>query len=192
MNHIVAQQWGKSKDSEFQWDDILAQIALATAEYLAQQVARRRRMSSADLEDLRQDILLALVRRARGYTAVRGAWSTYVKLVAQHAVADLEHSRGRVPVVGSVADPVLDIADLRDLRHDLVLRLDLARTLAALPTHLVEIIALIAEQGSVAAAQHASTIPSCVFYRRIADLRMWLRAAGLAPLVRKIRVSAGK
>lgn len=134
----------------FEWDQRLTDIASATAEHFAQKVARRRGLSQADREDLRQDILLAMVRRAHGYADARGAWSTYVKLVAQHAVADRAHVPERLPRAADADALARDIADPHDLRHDMVLRLDLARTLAALPPHLVAVIALVgAADGSV-------------------------------------------
>ncbi len=181
MEHAMDQQHDDLGKRPFEWDQRLTAIASATAAHFAQKLGQRRGLSQADREDLRQDILLALVRRAHGYADARGAWSTYVKLVAQHAVADLELARQRVPLEVDIHDPALDIADPHDLPQHVVLRLDLARTLAALPPHLVAVIALIAEHGSVAAAQHASAIPTCAFYRHIADIRMWLRAAGLTP-----------
>ena len=181
MERAMDQQLDDVGKCAFKWDQRLTAIASATAEHFAQKVGKRRGLSQADREDLRQDILLALVRRAHGFAGARGAWSTYVKLVAQHAVADLEHVRARVPLVADIDGLALDIADPHDLRHDVVLRLDLARTLDALPPHLVAVIALIAEHGSVAAAQRVSAIPTCAFSRHIADIRMWLRVAGLAP-----------
>ncbi len=138
-------------------------------------------MSQVDREDLRQDILLALVRRAGGYAAERGAWSTYVKLLARHAIADHDSARQSGSAVRHVGEPVPDIADPVDLSQHLILRLDLGGAIAVLPPQFVSLIALIAEHGSLADAQRASDLTLCAFYRQVADLRMWLRAAGLAP-----------
>ena len=149
-------------------------------------------MSQADREDLRQDILLVLVTLAGGYAAQRGAWSTYLKLLARHAIADQDRARLADPVAGRADELPPDIPDPFDLRQHLILRLDLAGTVAALPPHLVRIVALVAEYGSVADAQHACDLPMCVFYRQVADLRMWLRAAGLTPLLRRNRRPVGK
>ena len=180
----------QTKNLAFQWDDNRIRIAIATAEHLAQRAGRSRGLSQVDREDLRQDILLALVRRAGGYVAQRGAWSTYVKVLARHAIADHDSARWSASAVRHAGEPVPDVAEPVDLSQHLVLRLDLAGAVAVLPPQFVSLIALIAEYGALADAQRASDLTLCAFYRQVADLRMWLRAAGLAPPSRE--KSAGR
>ncbi len=63
-------------------------MALATAAAQAARGARRLRLGRADRDDLRQDILVALLERLAQFDPARGAWSTFTSVVARSVVAD--------------------------------------------------------------------------------------------------------
>jgi len=144
-------------------------------------MGRRGGMTQSDQDDLRQDILLALLSRADRYDSRRGAQSTYIKFVVQNAVVDrIRAARSHLLLINANA-AVPDIAAPIDPEQHLILRIDLARALASLAPPLLRVVTLIAQLGSPAEAHRASAMPLCTFYRHLAELRMQLRAAGLAP-----------
>lgn len=166
------------------WDGDQIATALALAERQANRCARQRSLGEADREDLRQEILLAVVERAHRFEAAIAPWAAFVTLLARHAVADwlrAEHQRRSLAMVSIEeridADAVCDapaVDDGADLR-------------AALETFLVDappsasttLLLIVAACGDIAAAQRASGLPSSSFYRALAALRFWLHAAGL-------------
>ena len=159
-------------------------IALATASAQAARGARRLRLGRADRDDLRQDILVALLERLEQFDAARGSWGTFAGMIARTVVADRARaSRGQrfayveldldqFPVGASVTQQ--DCADP-------VLTLDLQRVAAELPLQPQELLRRLATVGDVAATQRADARSSTAFYRAVADLRCWLRAAGMRP-----------
>lgn len=171
--------------SQETWDSRHLQVALATAHHHAQRGARRLHLSHADRDDLRQDILLALLRRCTHYDPGKGAWSTFVTLIARHAVAD------RARAERDACAPYFVELDLDDLpagysatQQDHVdpdLSLDLDRTANELPAQPKALLRLIRTSGEVADAQRASGQPCASFYRGIVDLRFWLLATGMRP-----------
>ena len=164
------------------WDSRRVGAALAAARHHTSRRARRGRLQPADREDLRQDALVAVVVRSQGYDPALGAWSTFADLVVRHALADRDAARSTTShlVFGIELDD-LPAAAAADPTSDLVTRLDLERLWPCLPPPLQRVLALVAREGSVAEACRASAMPAAAFYRAVADLRLWLRAAGLAP-----------
>jgi RNA polymerase sigma-70 factor (ECF subfamily) len=159
-------------------------IALATAAVQAARGARRLRLGRADRDDLRQDILVALLERLEQFDAARGAWSTFTGVVARTVVADRARAdRGqRVTCLSLDLDqfPAGASATQQDCA-DPVLTLDLQRVAAELPLQPQELLRLLAAMGDVATAQRADVRSTTAFYRAVADLRCWLRAAGMRP-----------
>lgn len=128
-------------------------------------------------------MLLALVTRAGRHQPALGAWSTYAALVARHALADVAGSRRR-QVVTVVSDP--DAGELVTLVGDdpcdgMIARLDLQRLWPTLSPRLRSVLCLVAHEGSLADACRESAMPPAAFYRAVAELRLWLSAAGLGP-----------
>lgn len=165
------------------WDEDRIAVALAAARHHAACYARCARLTACDREDLRQEVLLALLIRAGRHQPALGAWSTYAALVARHALADAAAMRRR-QVVAVVSDPDADglveqAGD--DPRDALIARLDLQRLWPALPPRLRRVLCLVAREGSLADACRESAMPPAAFYRAVADLRLWLAAAGLGP-----------
>ena len=159
-------------------------IALATARVHAARGARRLRLCGADRDDLRQDILVSLLERVEHFDASRGSWSTFTGVVARTVVAD----RARASQGQRLAALALDLdqfpagasATQQDCT-DPILALDLQRVAAELPRRPRELLNRLAEVGDVAAARRADDRSSTAFYRAVADLRCWLRAAGMRP-----------
>lgn len=166
------------------WDEDRLAVALAAARHHAACHGRRAGLPACDREDLRQEVLLALVIRAGGHQPALGAWSTYAALVARHALADAAASRRRQVITVVVDTP--DAEALPALVGDdpcdgLIARLDLQRLWPALPPRLRAVLCLVAREGSLADACRESAMPPAAFYRAITDLRLWLSAAGLGP-----------
>ena len=154
-------------------------VAMKTAGFQARRLSRRLAIADADHEDFRQIILVAILTRAGRHDARRGLWSTFVGLIARNAAADLVRTHQSRPGV----EP-LDLSE-----HDLIdpstadpgLNADLRQALLCLPSPHRRLVGLIAETGSLADAQRASTMSPATFYRRVHDLRLRLLMAGLAP-----------
>ena len=174
-----------------EWDKDHTRIALAAARHHARRWARRARLQAADEENLRQDAVLALLCRSTQFDGSQTAWSTFADLVVRHALFDrtaAERSRvSRFVLVMELAG--LPAAVGEDPASGLVARLDLERAWTALPQPLQGVLALVAEEGSVADACRASAMTQAGFYRALADLRVWLEAAGLGPREKKSRVA---
>lgn len=179
-SHTMEQQHEAAAPPAADWDQGLIARAWSGAAYAARKACRRRGLPQAAQEDLRQDILLAVLARAHGYDPQRGAQSTFLKVVTKAAVVD--HARAvRTRMLSDLAaSPLDDIAAPEDPEDRLLQRIALASVLAELsPSHL-RIITLIAECGSAAEAHRASEQPLCTFYRQLRELRMRLRLAGLS------------
>lgn len=167
------------------WSSHQLQIALTAAHHHAQRGGRRLHLGSADRDDLRQDILLAMLQRRGQFDPARGAWSTFIGVVARHAVAD------RVRAEREKQSPTFVPLDVDDFpagcsatQQDAVdpsLPLAIERAIEDLPAEPRALLQLIRQTGDVADAQRASAQSCASFYRGIADLRFWLLAAGLRP-----------
>jgi DNA-directed RNA polymerase specialized sigma24 family protein len=76
---VFVQYQNQGADSRL-WDDVHTKLALAAATHRAVRWARRGRRHQADCDDLRQDILLAILERAEHFDPKQAAWSTFVSL----------------------------------------------------------------------------------------------------------------
>ena len=81
-------QYRGSDDIPFEWDQRLIKTASDAAAYHTRRISQRRGLNPSDRDDLRQDILLALLTRAHRYDQLRGATATFVKVLTRHAVVD--------------------------------------------------------------------------------------------------------
>ncbi len=172
------------------WDAPEFRVALATATIQAARAARRQHLHRADRDDLRQDILVALLERQAQFNPARGAWSTFAGVVARTVVADQRRARQRQRVTCLPLDldqfPAGASATQQDCA-DADLTLDLQRVAAELPLRPGTLLRLLAGMGDVAAAQRADARSCTAFYRAVADLRCWLRASGMRPAARDER-----
>lgn len=125
--------------------------------------------------------------RAGCFEGSQSGWITFADLVVRHALFDhaaCQRAAATHIVIG-IALEDLPAAASEDPSAGILKRIDLERAWPALPAHLQRVLMLIAKEGSVADACRASAMPSAAFYRAIADLRLWLEAAGLGPREKK-------
>ena len=186
---VQYQNWGA--DSRL-WDDVHTKVALEAAAHQAARWARRGRRQQADCEDLRQDILLAILERADHFDPRQAAWPTFVSLLARHVVGDRLRADAKAMASEAVQMDLTALSAVTKLTSITmpeagddelisVLRIDLDQLAEVLPIQARDTLALLVmTQGDIAAAQRASTRSSSAFYRAVAELRLWLRAAGLA------------
>ncbi len=163
------------------WDTRRIGAAIVAARQHARQQARRRRLQPADRDDLQQEALVAVVLRARGHDPAQGAWSTFADLVVRHALADQAARRSAPCLCFGIELDGLPATAGSDTTPDLITRLDLERLWPCLPPPLQRVMTLVAVEGSLADACRASGMTRAAFYRAVADLRLWLTAAGLGP-----------
>ncbi|MBX6323817.1 MAG: hypothetical protein IRY94_18530 [Rhodospirillaceae bacterium] len=181
------------------WDNDHMGVALAAARHHAARWARRLGRQRPDEEDLRQDILLAVVERAGRFDPSCACWATFVALLARHAVADrrqAERRRRAVEMIPLDLDQVdadaaaawaAARADRRDAAAAIALRIDLHALLGALPpTQRATLAVLLGTDGEPAAARRASGRSSSAFHRDVQELRLWLLASGLVD-ARRVR-----
>ncbi len=167
------------------WGAEHLRVALAAAHHAPARGGRRLHLSGPDREDLRQDILLVMLERSPRFAPDRGAWSTFVGLLARHVVAD------RVRLARRASRPEFLSVDLDRFASgtsatqqddtDPHLPLDLRRLCVELPPGPRRTLRLLATAGDVAAARQASSQPCASFYRSLDDLRFWLSASGMRP-----------
>ena len=174
-----------------------------TAEYYARKLARTLGLAAADVEDIRQDLLMEVLIRCQRFDSQRAAWITFVDLVVRHEADDLA---ARLKVArdvdgGSIDDPVSSgdgrIVPLSDTLEDtegmasqwsspknpfaaVELAIDVERFMAGLPEHLHGLCRLLMTE-SATDAQRLSGFSTARFYRLLYELRMRLRAIGLGP-----------
>lgn len=185
-------QCQKQGDTSQLWDDVHTEAALVAATHHAARWGRCSRRQRADTDDLRQDILVAILERAAYFDPAQATWPTFVSLLARHVVADRHRADAQAaktaPVLldlvelsataalTSITQPEAGDDELASLR-----RIDLQHLAEVLPEQPRETLdLLVMTQGDVAAAQRASGSSCSAFYRAVADLRLWLRAGGLA------------
>lgn len=166
------------------WSASALEVALAIAEAQAARCARMLHLSRADRDDLRQDMLVALLERQAQFDPARGGWGAFVAVVARSAAAD--HLRVRLRQRIAVVPLDLDLcpagasATQRDCASP-ELGLDMQSIAAVLPVPQGHLLCLLVAAGDVATAQRVDGRSTTAFYRAVADLRCWLRAWGLRP-----------
>ncbi len=156
-------------------------------------------LAPADREDLRHDILLAMLLRAPRYDSARSRWSTFNALLARHAVADrIRTSRIGMRPAMVVLEPETHAGCASatsplpgDGLGEVTLRLDLLSVAAELPARLHETLRLLTRHDDAGAAWRSSRRSRASFHRDMTDLRAWLHAAGLLPGRAPGRVRSG-
>lgn len=199
MGMQQARQSQRAKDRGEALTEEFVRVGLAAAHHYASRLARRLGLPASDIADLRQELLLDLVRRA-GLFDGRAGWATFADLVSRHASHDLAGRviRDRRRHGGSL-DDLIRVGHALLPRHAVLAdadglgawwnggadafaateqRLDVERFLAGLPARLRRLCRLLACE-EVADAQRLSGLSRSRFFRDITDLRMRLRAAGL-------------
>jgi len=185
----------------------LSRADLATlmkeANAAARRLHRKLALPAADLDDLRQDLLVNLICRLPGFDARRGSIGAFANIILRNQSSRIaaRHHRQRqaqggtllsldVPVSGT-QEPIgltLTEADglaswygkIRTADEDLEAGLALSRALARLPEPDRRLCAALAHRSVAALASEGFGSRSAL-YRRIADLRHVLTAHGLGP-----------
>lgn len=172
------------------WDKVHTDIALRAARLWARRWARAARRGRADQEDMAQDILVAALIRSRHFDPAKAAWPTFIDLVARHALADrIQAERRAGPAALNLADLPPDIVlqsvtlpasgDAATAAHRCIALRAAQQVLPNDPRETLSLLVL--TEGDNAGACRASGRSSSAFYRDLAELRLWLRAIGLAP-----------
>lgn len=173
------------------------------ADLAARRLHRKLALPAADLDDLRQDLLVDLICRLPGYDACRGSIGAFANTVVrnQSARIALRHHRQcqaqhgpllslELPLSGSSVPVGETLADgdglaawhgqYRGAAAKLEARLALSRALARLPETDRRFCAALADRSVSALAAEGFGSRSAL-YRRLADLRLVLTAHGLGP-----------
>jgi RNA polymerase sigma-70 factor (ECF subfamily) len=181
--------------------DEFVTAALATADHYARKTARTLRLPAAEIDDLRQELLMEVLVRSARFDARRAAWITFVDLVVRHEAHALAsrlrqacrlHNRsiedpvplseGRKARLAEVMPDTEGIAALWSPPFDpfaaAELRIDIERFVADLPDRLRRLCRLL-QTEDIADALRLSGLSTAQFYRELRELRMRLRALGL-------------
>lgn len=161
-------------------DDTAVGCAIIAAQHRGQGLARRIADPARDREDHRQDILLDLILRADRFDPARGSWGAFVTVVTRHAALTILQRHARSVAIAVLVDKE-SLAQPRDVEAAAILALDAKAAQQRLPAPLLNILAQVAETGTVTDAQRMSGQPAASFYRALRQLRLRLVAAGLAP-----------
>ncbi len=185
----------------------LSRADLATlikeANAAARRLHRKLALPAADLDDLKQDLLVDLICRLPGFDARRGSLGAFANIILRNQasrIASRHHQQRRaqngtllsldVPLSGSrepIGQTLTEADGLaswygqdRTTEDDVEAGLALSRALARLPEADRRLCAALA-QRSVAALATEGFGSRSTLYRRIADLRHVLTAHGLGP-----------
>jgi DNA-directed RNA polymerase specialized sigma24 family protein len=165
---------------------------MIAAHRCARRIGRSLRLAASDIQDIRQDLLLELVRRAPRFDG-QIPWPAFARLVIRHAAQDAADrwSRHRRRHGGSLDG--IERADEEGLAAwwaggvagpgALHRRLDIQRFLEGLPERLRRLCHLLAHEDR-ADALAKSGLSRSEFFRQLHELRMRLRAFGITPLGR--------
>jgi len=184
------------------YSEELVKYAVRRARFKAKQVVRRVPSLGA-VEDIRQDLLVDVLQRLPKFNGDRAAAQTFISRVIDNKIADMleayHDARDNNIVTSSCDDWVLD-DDGRWVRRDAVidvararahrgiiprddeesssLAMDVAKVIATLPPELRELCVMLQTMTPMAIAKKTRLARSAV-YRRIVDLRVAFRQAGL-------------
>jgi hypothetical protein len=163
------------------WDQDRIRVACNAARHHAARYARQRRLRRDDQEDLAQDILLAILEASPHFDPARGAWSTFVAMLARRAIVD----HARRPVAPECLS--LSTAEAQRLAAraasaaDQRIAVEFGIAVDALPDEPRALLSCIIRHADLTTARDSSGASPATFYRQLGDLRCWLRVVGMAP-----------
>ena len=169
--------------------------AAATRTY---RMAVRFGLSTADREDLHQELVLDMLERADQFDPTKGSAGTFTGLVSEHRTAEFltDRTKDRVRLtffsvqdaandddMGTVADGYPEgttpmWTDDRDLFADSMALRDLQTALGYMNDDQVALFGLLETHQDLATACKAAGVSSATFYRRVHELQMHLRMFG--------------
>jgi RNA polymerase sigma-70 factor (ECF subfamily) len=180
-------------------DQTYLDAAMAAAATRTYRLATRLGLSSADREDMQQELLLDLLERAPRFDPQRSCANTYTGVVSQHRAVEvldaLMKDRARMCLFSGCSkaanDPQMDEpeqyfddnlvpiwADETDLIGDHMALLDLDKARKSMSDEQVEFFDLLHAHLDLSSACKASSVSSATFYRRVNELQMHLRMFG--------------
>lgn len=158
----------------------------------ARELAGRGRAVGWDAADIRNELLLNLWRRQWNYDPRKGRWTTFVRLVTDHHIADLLvkwRRRQRVPQRSM--EPMALASDIDDRCHDrrfgrrrpgcrsaFELRQDVAAVLDRLPTADVQLCQQLKLHPIAEVARRLGCSRTTI-YQRIRRIRLTFEGAGM-------------
>lgn len=163
------------------WDDSRIRVACSTARHHAARYARQRRLRRADQEDLAQDILLAILEASPHFDPARGAWSTFVALLARRMVIDHARRPAAPECISLSTTEGQRLAARTASADDQRITVEFGIAVEALPDEPRALLSCIIRHADLTAARDTSGASPATFYRQLGDLRCWLRVVGVAP-----------
>ena len=174
------------------------QSALDAAATRTYRLAARFGLSTAEREDLQQDLILDLLEHEARFDPAKASANTFTGMVSHHRAVELLDrlikDRARLSLGGeqdAANDPFLDDPDPSDVAavplwgedHDLFADSDTLHDLQMALTTMSDVqrglFALLEHTQDMAEACQASELSTATFYRRVAELKMHLRMFGL-------------
>lgn len=141
----------------------------------ARELARQCGLTPHDRDDVEQDITLEVLRRLPRFDEARGARRSFLRLLVEHAAADLLHRAARPrPRAGETVEPA--VGD-RATRLAALAR-DVEAVLAALPADL-RTLAEVLKTRSVTEAAEFLGVPRTTLNDRVRALRERFAGAGM-------------
>lgn len=173
--------------------------AINAATTRAFQSATRFGLSSADREDLQQEVMLDLLESAGQFDPNKGSAGTFTGVLSQHRASEflkrLTKDRSRLSFCSgcaanesesddldalAITDSVVpQWGEITDRYEEIHATHDLDQALSRMDDEQRTLIALLVEHQDVPSACEVSGLSSATFYRRLADLKMHLRMFGL-------------
>ena len=163
-------------------------------------VAKKAGLSCDERQDVEQEILLALLEREPRFDPARGMPSTFTGVVSMHRAAELTEAIVRDRKRLMFGSPTCEAAnecedewlDIMSNREDALplwgeaanfydgvhSAMDLETALAYMDTEQRELFDLLACHQDISSACKVSSMSTATFYRRVADLQMYLRMFG--------------
>lgn len=182
-----------------QHDHAYFKSAINAAATRAYRMAVRFRLSSADREDLHQDLMLDLLERAGQFDPSKGSAGTFTGVLSQHRASEFLHRLTKdqfhlrfcsgdaandseaddldaLSVTDSVVPQWSEITNGFDEIHA---AWDLDQALSRMDDEQRTLFALLVEHQDLPSACKVSGTSSATFYRRVTDLQMHLRMFGI-------------
>lgn len=164
---------------------------LREADAAARRLRRRLGMPRTEIDDLRQDLLVDLIRRLAAFDAHRGSLAAFAGIVLRNRAArialDLARERRRtggalLPLDASDGDgvPLVERIGARDHASAVEHRIDVARGFAALPPR-DRLFCIVAAACPLRRLAERGLGSRTGLHRRLHDVRVRLAAHGLAP-----------
>lgn len=189
-----------AEEAVTQRTDAWVQLASTTASHYARRIVRSLGLAAEDLADLRQELLLEVVRRAPRFDPTRAACATFIDMIIRHAADELaerlacgqRHNAGflddlttrrhgvrvRLTEVVSEGEGLGALwSGAGDSFTEVDRRIDIERFVERLPDSLRRLCRLL-QTEQPADAQRLSGLSRSEFYRQIDELAMRLRAHG--------------